>query len=188
MTSKLPNVSLPRDQASVLAFVLKRVEAEDEIEILEFSLAGEFSEPFRVAVLGIGVDDSGRSLNAVVTLPLHSNGVFIAITAGKVREVARMLANLEDYERDSACKLRPLECVVADVVRGVKALFLLRTASYDAFAGIPDTASINDKEVRFSLVIGLDESEYATKNAAGVDGLLDRFQESEKSLLFFEAE
>lgn len=188
MTSKPYEVSLQKDQAAVLAFVLEHVEATDEIEVLEFALAGEFGEPFRAAVLGMGIDDDGRFLSAVVTLPTHSDGVFLGITAYRVREVARMLANLEDYERDTGRKLYPLECVVTDGPEEIKALFLLRTASHGGLASIPDVAVINGKERRFSLVIGLNDREYSTKVGTGADALLDMLQESDKSLVLFGAE
>lgn len=185
---KGPEMLLPNVQAAVLAFVLGHVEAANDIEVLEFALAGEFAEPYRAAVLGIGIDDEGRALSVVVTLPMHSTGVFLGITAGRVREVVRMLANLEDYERDTDRALQPLECVVVDGAETFKALFLLRTASHDGLSGIPDVAAINGKEIRFALVIGLNESEYATKVECGANALMDRLEASGKDLLFFDAD
>lgn len=188
MTSKEEiEVSLSKDQAAVLSFVIEHTDVADEIEVLEFALEGEFAEPFRAAVLGLGVDEEGNSLSAVVSLPAHSYGVFLGITASRPRDVARVLANLEDYERDTALKLHPLECVVTDGPGEVRALFLLETASHQNLARIPSVAVVNDNERRFALVIGLNEAEYQTKVQFGVNALLDFLQDSDKSVVFFPA-
>lgn len=179
-------VALTKDQAAVLSFVLENVEAREEVQLFSFHLSGEPGSPFYAAVLGIGVDEVGREIRVVVSLPVQSQGVFLAVTARMGREVARLLANLEDYERETARTLRPLESVVTDGPGDIKALFLLRTASHSALVGIPDDAEINFRKRSFSLVIGLSEAEYRCKLNCDVNALLDSLQKSNRSMLVFE--
>lgn len=184
MTSQASNVALTNEQASVLAFIVERVESRDEIEVLNFRLSGKFGGIFHAAVLDIGKDEEGDSIRLVVTLPTYSQGVFLALTVSQPREVARLLANLEDYERETGHSLDPLETVVTDGPGDVKALFLLRTASHAEMSSIPDSALISAKEHKFSLVVGIDATEYSCKCERGVDALLNVLQSSGKSLIF----
>jgi len=176
----MEDLQMTRDQVAVLAFVLAHVDTKEEVEILSFRLADECGDLFHAAVLGLGADDDGREISLLVTLPAHSQGVFMALAVGHKMEVARMLAGLEDYERETWHALRPLESVVTDHPSGIRGLFLLPPATHAAISGIPDSAMINARERHFLLVLPITAEEYACKMQGGVDALLVRLQESDK--------
>lgn len=178
-------IELSKGQHAVLAFILAHVDTGEQIETLSFRLAGSFDGTFHVAILHLGTDETGKVIHLLASIPIHSKGVFLGLSAGHEREVARMLSNLEDYERDTGTALYPLETVVTNDPSGIRALFLLHTVSHPALARIPDSAIIDSQEFRFSLAIGINSSAYDRKAAQGVDALLHLLESTDQSLVFF---
>src|ERR1044072_192629 len=86
-------------QAQVVAYLFEQLPLEDPIDTLDFSLSGEFKGRFVCVEAKVQGTESDTSL--VANLPSYSNTVFIPFTRGHAREAALILANLEDYLRET---------------------------------------------------------------------------------------
>ena len=178
---------LEKYQAAVLAFLFDRLPIGDDVDSLEFSLSGEFAGKYRVAHSAIeSVDQTAR---VVFTLPSYSRSVFLALTRTKLNETARILANLEDYERESSMQLGLGEVVVTpeqvqDGADTPHAVILLRTATSLDCAKVPDSQAIDGKQTLFFLAVPLTKEEWELRRQRGHDALMDRFQDDEKELFF----
>jgi hypothetical protein len=180
-------MKLDRYQAATLTFLFDRLPIGDDVDSLEFALSGKFGGMFRLAHSVIEAAD--RSARVVFTLPTYSQSVFLALTRTRLNETARILANLEDYERDSSMQLGLGEVVLtpeqiqrdADIPHAV---ILLRTATSFDCAEVPDKQTIDGKLTQFFLAVPLTTDEWELRRQFGHDALMDRFQEDEKELFF----
>lgn len=180
-------MQLDKYQASVLTFLFSRLPIGDDVDSLEFSLSGAFSGKYRAAYSAIESTDQPASV--VFTLPSYSSSVFLALTRTKPRETARLLANLEDYERESSLQLGLGEVVITpdherDDADTPHAVILLRTATSLDCAEVPDSQVIDGKPTLFFLVVPLTKEEYELHRRHGHDALMSRFQADQKELFF----
>ncbi|WP_081067700.1 suppressor of fused domain protein [Burkholderia stagnalis] len=179
-------VKLEQYQAAVLTFLFDRLPIGNDADTLEFSLSGEFSGKYRVAHSCI--ESSGPAMRLVFTLPTYACSVFIALTRTRLNEAARILANLEDYERGSSMQLGLGEVVVTpdqelEGARMPHAVILLRTAASLDCAGVPDRHTIDGRETSFYLVVPLTKDEWELRRRRGHDALIDKFPDEAKELL-----
>jgi len=162
-------------QKAVLGFVIERLDVESEIDTLEFSLSGEFEGKYRAIYARL----EGASLGSVVTtVPTYSDTVFVGISSGSPRECARLLANLEDYEREGSVALEPGDFVrTPDPSHDVEiyGVVLLRTASLADIEGLPDCETICGRHTRFHFVVPVSEAEAAMRSQQGHDALMEHF-------------
>lgn len=180
-------MQLDRYQAAILTFLFDRLPIGDDVDSLEFALSGGFEGKFRLAHSVIEAAD--RSTRVVFTLPTYCQSVFLALTRTRVTETARILANLEDYERESSVQLGLGEVVLTpddlqqdpDVPHAV---ILLRTATSLDCAEVPDCQTIDGTPTLFLLAVPLSKDEWELRTQRGHDALMDRFQEGEKELHF----
>lgn len=180
-------MQLDRYQAAVLTFLFDRLPIGDDVDSLEFALSGEFEGKFRLAHSVIEAAD--RSARVVFTLPTYSQSVFLALTRSRLNETALILANLEDYERESSMQLGLGEVILTpeQVQHGPDtphAVILLRTATSFDCAEVPDSQTIDGKPTLFFLAVPLTKDEWELRRQRGHDALMDRFQEDEKELFF----
>lgn len=178
-------VQLDKYQATVLAFLFERLPIGDDVDLLEFSLSGEFAGKYRAAHAAIESADQPARL--VFSLPSYSRSVFLALTWTKPSETARLLANLEDYERESSLQLGLGEVVITpDQVRGdgdtPYAVMLLRTATSLDCAKVPDSQVLDGKQTFFFLVVPLTRAEWELRRQHGHDALMSQFQAGKKEL------
>lgn len=180
-------MQLDKYQASVLAFLFEKLPIGDVVDSLEFSLSGSFTGKYRAAHSAIKQSD--QPAHVVFTLPTYSHSVFMALTRTRPNETARLLANLEDYEREASLALRFGEVVVTpDQVRSgaetAFAVILLRTATSLDCAGVPDSQELDGKRTSFFLVVPLTKEEWELRHQHGHDALMNKFQADEKELFF----
>ena len=177
---------LDRLQNSVVTMMFDCVQLHDPVEPLEFGLTGDFGGLF-CACIGTP-EDVDEAVFVVFTLPRYGSTVFLGLTRGKEREVARLLANLEDLERERSRALGVGETIGLDIggVLGKAfpppAVILLPVATSSLLSRLPPKADLAGREVRFALAVPLSEQELRCLNAEGLDALLDLFQQTEKSL------
>ena len=179
-------MDLDRYQAALLAFLFDRLPIGDDVDWMEFALSGKFSGSFRVAHAAIdNVDDVAH---LVFTLPTYSRSVFIALTRVDTAETARVLANLEDYERELSLQLRLGEAVVipseGNYEKTPHAVILLRTATAFDCASVPDRHSIEGYETSFFLAVPLSREEWELRRTRGHDALMKHFEDVGKQLFF----
>jgi Suppressor of fused protein (SUFU) len=180
-------MKLEKYQASVLAFLFDSLPIGDDVDSLEFSLSGGFAGKYCVAHSAIKSSD--QSARIVFTLPSYSQSVFFALTRTKLNDVARILANLEDYERETSMPLGLGEVVLTpeQIQHGVSnthAVILLRTATSFDCARVPDSKVIDGKQTLFFFVVPLTKDEWELRRQRGHDVLMNWFQDNEKELFF----
>lgn len=181
------SVSLDKLQYAVVSLLFEHAGLCDPATPLDFTLSGEFQGRFS-ALVGVleNVDDSAF---LVATLPRYTSTVFLALTRSREIEVARLLANLEDLERENE-KVLQLGEVVGHPADPVDSEFppfatiLMPVATSTLLRSIPQVATLNGQEVRFVLALPLSQRELECRNKRGHDAMIDMFQQEGKSLFF----
>ncbi|WP_175672660.1 suppressor of fused domain protein [Burkholderia ambifaria] len=178
-------MKLDQYQAAVLTFLFVKLPISNDVDTLEFSLSSEFSGKYRVAHSRI--ESSDPAMRLVFILPHYTRSVFVALTRTRLNETARILANLEDYERESSMQLGLGEIVVTpdQELEGTDiphAVILLRTATSLDCAGAPDRHTLDGKETQFYLVVPLTKDEWELRRRHGHNALIDKFQDEGKEL------
>jgi hypothetical protein len=174
-----------REQASVVAFMFQTLPIADSVDTLDFSLSGSFPGRFHAAYARIlGSDD----LSVVFTIPTYTSHIFVGLSHEKQADVARILANVEDYERETDAALNPGDVIVlpnATQEASPFAIILLRAASWSDLGKVPDKTMIMDREMRFSLAVPLTRREWEYRSTLGHDALMALFQSEGKQVLFY---
>lgn len=176
-----------KHQASILAFLFDRLPIGDDVDSLEFSLSGVFKGKYHAAHAAIESED--QEVRIVFTLPSYSSSVFLALTRTRPGETARLLANLEDYERESSLGLGLGEVIKTpqlaqrDPETPFSVILLRTTTSLDC-AEVPDRQEIDGKPMSFFLAVPLTKAEWELRRQFGHDALMDKFQTEGKQLFF----
>lgn len=179
-------MQLTKYQAAILAFLFERLPIGDDVDTLEFSLTGDLPGKYRVAYARVQFSD--QIVHIVFTLPSFSDRVYLALTRTNVAETARVLANLEELERESSKRPRVGEVIVtlpsASEHEADRPIILLRTATSIDCAEVPDEQVIGGKQTSFVLAVPLTLNEWMHRRLHGHDALMDRLQECKKELFF----
>ncbi|MBP7336469.1 hypothetical protein [Niveispirillum sp.] len=156
-----------------------------DVDWLDFSLSGDFSGKYVCGYSRIA-DMNGY---VVFNIPTYGSSVFLALTEGSPKEVALILANLEDYERENNIDLGLGEVVVtpAGSVRDMPvpfAVILLRTASSPICGDVPDQMVIEGKPTRFLFAMPISEKDHQLRREQGHDALMDVFEAEDRDIVF----
>jgi hypothetical protein len=179
---------LQKFQYGIVSLLFDRLNLRDPVTPLNFVLAGNGTGAFD-AVVGAfeAADDEGL---LVASLPRNSNTVFLALTRKGELDVARVLANIEDMERETGKSLEVGEVIrhparSEDSTLHPFATILLPAATATVLHPLSSSPIIiNDREVRFMFVLPLDSREFECRKNSGHDALIDMFQREGKSLFF----
>lgn len=179
-------VDLDQYQASVVSFFFEKLSIGGQVHTLEFPLTGDFSGKFRAAYSCIQGNDEAK---IVFTLPSYSSSVFIAMTRTMLNDVARVLANLEDYERETGMPLGLGEVVIIpdpeSMAGNLPYAVLLLRASVSAYCSlIPERALIKGRDTQFFLAVPLTRDEWELRRQRGHEALIDYFVEEGKETVF----
>lgn len=182
--------ALSKLQAAVLAFLFEKLANEEEINTLDFSLAGNFCGKYFGAFADIQKEKREADAKVAFTLPTYTNSVFVAVTHSQERDVIRILANIEDYEREHSLELNLGEVVLIPKFQiesneSIHAVLLLRTAIHEDLKTIPDRQMIGGREIKFALVVPLTKAEFDYRKKFGHDALMDDFQAQGKDIYFY---
>ena len=178
---------LPKQQAKVLVHMFERAHIAEPADTLDFRLAGEFDGIFFAGVADLD-PICGYDARLVFTLANYSDAIFMAVTRGNATEVARALANLEDFERlgeklsageivripDSSFESHDLDAAIL--------LLPEVLAGFDEFSFLQ---TIDAKEFRFFLVLFLTKEELEFKTSHGHDALMERFGREDRDVIVF---
>lgn len=168
-------------QANVLKLIFERTGIVSDMDILRFSLAGDFQGQYVIAASER--DDGGRYI--ALNLPSYSNSVFIALAKSDIKLASLVLANLEDYARETDVSFCLGEAVVMPSRSDCEiphSVILLRTESLTDLAEIADVEMIADRETSFYLVVPLNKDEHGLRETLGHDALLDTFEARQKDI------
>lgn len=158
----------------------------EEAETLEFKLS-ETEDTFHSAFVKLRSDAGYGDSYLVFSLASVANRVFMAVTASHPREVARALANLEDYGRE-------VTLLAGDVIQipdtyfaahDLVAAILLRPATLSGFDDVVDSCELEGRQLKFSLALFLTKEELQFKETGGHDALMDRFDIQRRSVVVF---
>ena len=180
-------MNLDRYQASILTFLFEKLPIGSSVSYLDFPLKGESTERYCIAHARIFAIEN--SVEVVFTLPRQSNNVALALTDRKTRDVALLLANLQEYEWENGLLLKAGEVVIipnpdepaADLPFAV--IILPIETSLDC-AALPTSKEIAGRLTTFHLVVPLTKAEWAIRKQNGHDALIDHFEATGKALLF----
>lgn len=178
-------MQLDKYQAAILEMLFETTAVGESVDVLRFALSGDYPGEYVVAAAPVGNEGEHIALN----LPRHSTaGVFVALTDKDPNIVARILANLEDLERERGLHLHPGEAVIipdaSPASGGPYAVLLLRTATLTDVAALPDTIEVAGHFTSFSLAVPLSKAEHDFRAEHGHDELLSRFEKDGKCLAF----
>ena len=182
--------ALNKLQAAALVFLFERLAFEDEINTLDFSLAGDFCGKYFGAFADIPNEQFEEVAKVAFTLPTYTDSVFLAVTHSKEQDVIRILANIEDFEREHSRELNLGEVVLLPKFQiegdeSIHAVLLLRTAIHKVLNTIPDRQIIGGREIKFALVVPLTKAESDYRNKFGHDALMDKLQDQKKDIYFY---
>ena len=182
--------ALNKLQAAVLVFLFEKLAFEDEVNTLNFSLAGDFCGKYFGGFAGTPNEQLEQVAKVAFTLPTYTDSVFLAVTHSKERDVIRILANIEDYEREHSRELNLGEVVLLpkfqiDGNERIHAVLLLRTAISELLNTIPDRQMIGGREIKFALVVPLTKAEFDYRKKFGHDALMDKLQDQDKDIYFY---
>lgn len=174
-------------QSAIVSLLFDAVGVQDPVTPLSFALSGDFKEKFSAVVARAEAADEPAII--VCSLPRYGSTAFVALTKSREVEVARLLANLEDLERENGSPLALGETVGFNQMHHTSgsppiAVLLLPTAVSELLRALPNEFQPNGEVTRFAFVLPLTENELACKNERGQDALVDMFQQRGKSLFF----
>ena len=180
-------MKLEKFQAAITAALFEQLPISGDVKSFDFSLFGEFTGAFRAGYATLNADS--EQVEIVFNLPSYSDSVFLAVNRSDPKVTARVLANLEDYERESRVRLELGDVVLLSNesdsdVKLPFAVILLRTASSLDLSSVPDRLLLGGREARFFLAMPLSEPEWLLRGEKGHDALIDTFVEKDKSLAF----
>ena len=182
-------VELPPFQAAVLVHFFEKAPVADTANTLDFRFTGEFTGTFYAAHIAFAPQSAYEGCSLVTTLATHSDIVFFAVSGSSEVEVARVLGNLEDYDRETrslstgdAIRIPGTHSANADL----HAVVLLRPATLSGFDEFNDCFTIKGRHLRFVVALFLTEEEYLFRKKHGHDALMDRFADECRSVVDFE--
>jgi hypothetical protein len=174
-------------QNSIIVLLFEHAKLRDPATPLEFTLSGDFGGQFN-AVIG-DLEDVDEASFLVATLPRYTSTVFVALTRSREREVAKILANLEDLERENAKPLR-VGAVISHPGSAAASEFppnatlLMPVNISGVLSSIPPVAALAGQEIRFVMALPLSQKELERRNTQGHDAMIDMFEQDGKSLFF----
>lgn len=183
--STSPNLN--KLQYAIVSLLFEHAKLQDPVTPLEFTLSGDFRGQFN-AVIG-ALENVDEAAFLVSTLPRYTSTVFVALTRSREVEVARLLANLEDLERENT-KLLHLGEVIGHPDEPVATEFppyatiLMPVTTSVLLRSIPQVTTLAGQEVRFVMALPLSQKELECRNTQGHDAMIDMFQREGKSLFF----
>jgi len=183
---RIKYVKLNELQAQVLAYLFENLSLEDPVDTLDFTLSGEFTG--RYICIEAKVQGTETDSSLVANLPSYSNTVFITFTRGRARQAALILANLEDYLRETQRALAEGDVVVLPACQAdldhssPHAVMLMNTKVSPELQDLSGVLTLRSGAVNVFYALGLNQQEYECLNAQGFDTLMDQFVESGKDL------
>lgn len=130
-----------------------------------------------------------ESVKLVCTLPSVTKSVYVTVTDGDDKAVRRVLALLEDLERDGAIRLGNVLLIddpelMANQLCGV---ILLPAQVFNVLEHLPKTLTIGSIELQYIAVVFLTNEENEIRRTRGHDALMDYWTEIDKDLISFGA-
>jgi hypothetical protein len=180
-------IELPAAQAAILTYMYHEAPVTGEAQLLQFTL-DETNDPFYAAAILLRPLQGLELCSLVMTLGSYAPRIFFAVTQTRAFPLARMLANLEDLER----QMGALEAGHIVNFEGgdeewndYTAALLLPPNAMGGFAAFPEEHRFRDARFTFSLVTPLTRDEIAFRESQGHEALLQRMTEQRRDIVAF---
>jgi hypothetical protein len=145
--------------------------------------AYEYEGGFRAGHFQIGDEDP---IEMVFSFPKELDDCYFSFTDGDPKAISKQLSSLQRYNEEEAHLCDGHTIPTEDnYMNSVGWVAYLVTAPIIAHENIPTSKEILDRDVRFHLVIPLNQEEYDRKLASGYDALLDLLDENQRDIVAF---
>ena len=172
-------------QAKILEFLFGCLPMGEGVDTLDFALKGDFRGRYFAAHAPLKDSDA----SVVFNLPIYSESVFIGLSRSDPKHTSLLLANLEDYERESGLRFKSGD--VAKIPARASgnadppfALLLMKTAVASECANVPGHIRIAGKDTSFFLVVPISEGEDRIRAESGHGALMEAFEGTNKDIFF----
>jgi len=178
---------LNEKQKKVLAYVYNALGLTGDVDYFEskFDVSGKNF----VVIHGVLTIDSLGAMNLLFNLPLDTNFVFLAIAEDNFSEAARILANVEDYQRSTGREIKFGETMGLDgtfpsaLSQEASALIFLPCGVSLDLKPLTDDLLLDDEKLRFFLVVPITDEEIRIRHEQGFDALFSRWDEVGKNIM-----
>lgn len=172
---------LPKSENLLFMYLLRNAPVNPEARTFEFQCKGRKTGQFAIA----STLRDAQDLSVVCTLGSASKHVFMTVTDGDPKEVAGILAEIEDYDANST-HLQSGETLAMESAymrtNYRQGVLLVDPRVSNVFSTFPETAEVGDATYHFMLVIFLNEAEYDVKRRRGLEALFEDFAAKGKDL------
>ena len=168
-----------RMHAGIVAAVLSNELFEDEANLIRFE--GENSIQ-KCAYAGSQEDNT---VNAVFTLPSHSHKVFLTVSDGDPREIARTLAHLDEVDSRNCIHTGDVVRFSTEYMENYQKIgvVLLHIDVSPALCGLAEELAFEEKVYTPMLVLFLSMEEYLVWKDYGFGALMKQFEEKGRDLV-----
>ncbi|MBW8446358.1 MAG: suppressor of fused domain protein [Arenimonas sp.] len=129
------------------------------------------------------------TMNVLFNLPTKTSSVFLAIAENSFAEVARILANVEDYQRATGRQIGFGETMGLDgtwpsqLTQEASALIFLPCSVSLDLQPLTDDFLLDDETVTFALVVPVTDEDIRIRHEQGLNVLFGKWDEVAKKIL-----
>lgn len=167
---------------NILSVLIDDKYFENECE--NYTLHREDGSNRYLAVCKSKFDDA---VSLICTLPSVTKNIYVTVTDGDAKVVRRVLATLEDYERDDAIRLGNVLLFDDPMLKSrmICGVILLPANVFNVLGDLPGKLNIDSVEFQFIAVVFLTDEENDIRRTQGHDALMDYFSSIDKDLISF---
>lgn len=178
---------LDNRQLEILKYVYSALKMQGDVDYFESRLDVD-GESFVVIHGILAIADLG-TMNVLFNLPTKTSTVFLAIAENSLAEVARILANVEDYQRANGRHIGFGETMGLDgtfpsifTLQASALIFLPCSVSLD-LQPLTDDFLLDDEKMTFVLVVPITDDDIRIRHEQGLDALFSRWDEVGKNIM-----
>lgn len=178
---------LDNRQLEILKYVYSALKMQGDLAYLESRLDVD-GENFVVIHGFLAIADLG-TMNVLFNLPTKTSSVFLAIAENSFAEVARILANVEDYQRATGRRIAYGETMDLDgtwpslLAQEASALIFLPCSVSLDLEPLTDDFLLDDETVTFALAVPVTDDDIRIRHEQGLDVLFSTWDEVGKDIM-----
>ncbi|WP_454745276.1 suppressor of fused domain protein [Ciceribacter selenitireducens] len=178
---------LDNRQLKILNHVHSALKMQGDFEYFESRL-GVDGESFVVIHGFLAIADLG-TMNVLFNLPTKTSSVFLATAENSFAEVARILANVEDYQCANGRHIGFGETMGLDgtwpslLTQEASALIFLPCSVSLDLEPLTDDFLLDGEKVKFALVVPITDDDIRIRHEQGLDALFSRWDEVGKNIM-----
>ncbi|MCL1112642.1 suppressor of fused domain protein [Shewanella basaltis] len=148
--------------------------------------AFEIPNGYRAGYFQVGEDKD--PINLIFSFPLESDDCYLTFSDGDAKKISLELASVQSYNEQTAhlCSMHTVK-TQNSYFNDHNWIALLITIPAMALDDLPSIETVGNRELRFHLVVPLNETHYGIKLENGYDALLDYFENTNRDIVAFDA-